>query len=61
LAVGTASERVIPDEDSEIGYRFAEQMTVTLSCDHRVIDGALGAELLQSIAKYLEDPVLMLT
>jgi pyruvate dehydrogenase E2 component (dihydrolipoamide acetyltransferase) len=60
LAVGTASERVIPDEDSEIGYRFAEQMTVTLSCDHRVIDGAVGAQWLQAFKGYMEDPQTML-
>ena len=39
----------------------ANVMSLTLSADHRVIDGALGAELLQSISKYLGDPVLMLT
>jgi pyruvate dehydrogenase E2 component (dihydrolipoamide acetyltransferase) len=35
-------------------------MTVTLSADHRVIDGALGAELLAAIKDYLENPVTML-
>ncbi|MGB0246476.1 MAG: 2-oxo acid dehydrogenase subunit E2, partial [Paracoccaceae bacterium] len=35
-------------------------MSLTLSVDHRVIDGALGAELMQNITKYLEDPVLMM-
>jgi len=36
-------------------------MSLTLSVDHRVIDGALGAQLLGAITKYLEEPVLMLT
>ena len=35
-------------------------LPLSLSYDHRVIDGALGAELMQNITKYLEDPVLMM-
>jgi pyruvate dehydrogenase E2 component (dihydrolipoamide acetyltransferase) len=35
-------------------------MTVTLSCDHRVVDGALGAELLGAFKQLLEAPVRML-
>jgi len=35
-------------------------MTVTLSSDHRVIDGAIGAQWLGAFKKYIEDPVLML-
>jgi pyruvate dehydrogenase E2 component (dihydrolipoamide acetyltransferase) len=35
-------------------------MTVTLSCDHRVIDGALGAQLLTAFKGFVEDPVTML-
>jgi len=38
----------------------ATVMSVTLSVDHRVIDGALGAELLKSIVENLENPVAML-
>jgi len=60
LAVGAGEERVIPDEDSETGYRFVEQMTVTLSCDHRVVDGAVGAQWLQAFKGYIEDPQTML-
>ena len=36
------------------------QMTATLSVDHRVIDGALGAELLQAFKDLIEDPLAML-
>lgn len=60
LAVGAAEERVVPDDDSEEGYRFTEQMNVTLSCDHRVIDGAVGAQWLQAFKAYMEDPRTML-
>jgi pyruvate dehydrogenase E2 component (dihydrolipoamide acetyltransferase) len=35
-------------------------MKVTMSCDHRSIDGAVGAAFLQSVKKYLENPVTML-
>jgi pyruvate dehydrogenase E2 component (dihydrolipoamide acetyltransferase) len=35
-------------------------MRVTLSCDHRVIDGATGAQFLQTLKSYLEDPMMML-
>ncbi len=58
--MGTAEERVIPDESSATGYRFAEQMTVTLSCDHRVVDGAVGAQWLQAFKGFMEDPETML-
>ena len=59
LAVGRGLQKPIVDEDETISV--ANLMSLTLSVDHRVIDGALGAKLLQSITKYLEDPVLMLT
>ena len=39
---------------------MATVMSVTLSVDHRVIDGALGAELLKAIAENLENPMVML-
>ena len=37
----------------------ATMMSVTLSCDHRAIDGALGAELLVAFKKLIENPVMM--
>ena len=40
--------------------KFVSQMTVTLSCDHRVVDGALGAELLAAFKALIESPVRML-
>src|SRR5262245_39502451 len=46
LAVGATRRAPVEAEDG--GVRFISQMTVTLSCDHRVVDGALGAELLAS-------------
>ena len=59
LAVGRGLKKPIVNDDDSISA--ANLMSLTLSVDHRVIDGALGAELLGSITKYLEDPILMLT
>jgi pyruvate dehydrogenase E2 component (dihydrolipoamide acetyltransferase) len=58
LAVGAGQRR--PVETPDGGVAFATQMTVTLSCDHRVVDGAVGAELLAAFKAALERPVLML-
>ncbi len=58
LAVGAAQRRAVETADG--GVKFASQMTLTLSCDHRVVDGALGAELLAAVRQLLESPVRML-
>lgn len=58
LAVG-ASRRA-PVETAEGGVKFVSLMTVTLSCDHRVVDGALGAELLAAFKSLVEKPVTFL-
>lgn len=59
LAVGSAEKRVLPGS-SEGEYKFASMMSVTLSCDHRVIDGAIGAEWLKAFKGYIENPESML-
>jgi pyruvate dehydrogenase E2 component (dihydrolipoamide acetyltransferase) len=58
LAVG-ASRRA-PVETENGGVKFVSQMSVTLSCDHRVVDGALGAELLAAFKGFVEQPVTAL-
>jgi pyruvate dehydrogenase E2 component (dihydrolipoamide acetyltransferase) len=58
LAVGAAQRRPVEADDG--GIRFVSMMTVTLSCDHRVVDGALGAELLAAFKGLIEQPVTML-
>jgi pyruvate dehydrogenase E2 component (dihydrolipoyllysine-residue acetyltransferase) len=58
LAVGATRRAAIETEDG--GVRFVSQMTVTLSCDHRVIDGALGASLLAAFKTFVEKPVTAL-
>lgn len=57
LAVGAGEKRPIVDGDA---VRVATVMSCTLSCDHRVVDGALGAELLNAFKTFIEDPVTML-
>ncbi|XP_052182102.1 dihydrolipoyllysine-residue acetyltransferase component 2 of pyruvate dehydrogenase complex, mitochondrial-like [Diospyros lotus] len=59
LAVGSAEKRVIPGSGPE-QFQFANFMSVTLSCDHRVIDGAIGAEWLKAFKGYIENPESML-
>ena len=57
LAVGTSEERpVVRGGKIEI----AQMMSVTLSCDHRAIDGALGAELIGAFKVLIENPVMMM-
>jgi pyruvate dehydrogenase E2 component (dihydrolipoamide acetyltransferase) len=58
LAVGAARRQ--PVEAAGGGIVFIDQMTVTLSCDHRVVDGALGAALLAAFRGFVEKPVTAL-
>ena len=58
LAVGAARRQAVETEDG--GVAFASVLAVTLSCDHRVVDGALGAELLAAFKSFIERPVTML-
>ncbi|XP_030525492.1 dihydrolipoyllysine-residue acetyltransferase component 2 of pyruvate dehydrogenase complex, mitochondrial isoform X2 [Rhodamnia argentea] len=59
LAVGSAEKRVVPGSSPGV-YESASFMAVTLSCDHRVIDGAIGAEWLKAFKGYIENPESML-
>ncbi|XP_068936474.1 dihydrolipoyllysine-residue acetyltransferase component of pyruvate dehydrogenase complex, mitochondrial [Petaurus breviceps papuanus] len=59
LAVGASENRLVP-ADNEKGFDVASMMSVTLSCDHRVVDGAVGAQWLAEFKKYLEKPITML-
>jgi pyruvate dehydrogenase E2 component (dihydrolipoamide acetyltransferase) len=57
LAVGAGEERVYAEKGQ---IKTGSFMTVTLSCDHRSVDGALGAELLAAFKNLIETPVMML-
>jgi pyruvate dehydrogenase E2 component (dihydrolipoamide acetyltransferase) len=58
LAIGAARRQAV--ETANGGVAFVSVMSVTLSCDHRVVDGALGAELLAAFKGFVEQPVTML-
>jgi len=58
LAVGAGVKKPVVGADGEL--KVATVMSMTLSVDHRVIDGALGAEFLREVVAYLESPVTML-
>jgi pyruvate dehydrogenase E2 component (dihydrolipoamide acetyltransferase) len=57
LAIGAGEERVVVKNGE---MKIANVMTVTLSTDHRAVDGALGAELLGAFKRYIENPMGML-
>lgn len=58
LAVGSAVEKVVTAPGG--GFEAASFLNATLSCDHRVVDGALGAQWLQAFKKRIESPLEML-
>jgi pyruvate dehydrogenase E2 component (dihydrolipoamide acetyltransferase) len=62
LALGALENRIVPndDEDSEEIYKESVMMTATLSCDHRVVDGAVGAQWLSAFKSHLENPSTLL-
>ena len=57
LAVGAGEQRVVVKNGAPA---VANMMSVTLSCDHRAIDGALGAELIGAFKTLIENPVMMM-
>jgi pyruvate dehydrogenase E2 component (dihydrolipoamide acetyltransferase) len=58
LAVGSIIKKPIVKNDQIV---VGNMMKVTLSCDHRVVDGASGAQFLQTLKRMLENPVMMLS
>ena len=58
LAVGGTEKKVVAGPDGE--PRVVDMMRVTMSCDHRVVDGAVGAQWLQHFKKFMENPQAML-
>ena len=58
LAVGAGHTKVVAASDGS--YREANVMMCTISCDHRVADGAVGAQWLQVFKGFIENPVTMM-
>ncbi len=57
MAVGRIKEVVVKKGE---GFGVSNVMKITMSCDHRSVDGAVGASFLQTFKKYMENPVTML-
>jgi pyruvate dehydrogenase E2 component (dihydrolipoamide acetyltransferase) len=63
LALGAIQDTVVPNLDAKEGqdnWKIAPVMVVTLSCDHRVVDGAVGAQYLAAFKTLIENPTTML-
>lgn len=63
LSFGAIVDTVVPrvtTEKFEDNWQISPMMTATLSCDHRVVDGAVGAQWLAAFKNYVENPTTML-
>lgn len=60
LAVGATEKKVVASETAKEGLEERSVMHVSLSCDHRVVDGAVGASWLKAFKGYMEQPLTML-
>ena len=58
LSIGAIRKKAVPDDCDQI--IVGQRMSIGMSCDHRVIDGALGAEYLKELRQLLENPALLL-
>ena len=56
LAIGTSQDVVMPQGDS---FTTRKRIRVTMSCDHRVVDGAVGAAFLQTLRRLIENPLML--
>jgi pyruvate dehydrogenase E2 component (dihydrolipoamide acetyltransferase) len=56
LAIGTATDVVVPEGD---GFAVRKHLRVTMSCDHRAVDGAVGAAFLQTLRRVIENPLML--
>jgi pyruvate dehydrogenase E2 component (dihydrolipoamide acetyltransferase) len=56
LAIGTSQDVVVPQGDS---ITTRKRIRVTMSCDHRVVDGAVGAAFLQTLRRLIENPLML--
>ena len=56
LAIGTAHDVVVSDDG---GFKVQKRLRVTMSCDHRAVDGAVGATFLQTLRRLIENPLML--
>ncbi|KAJ3342452.1 hypothetical protein HDU93_002210 [Gonapodya sp. JEL0774] len=60
LAIGASKQKLVANESAPKGFVTVSSMNVTLSSDHRVVDGAVAAQWLNAFKKYMENPFVML-
>lgn len=60
LAVGCVTDKIVASESEGEAWKSVKVMKVTMSNDHRVVDGAVGARFLQKFKGYMENPLNML-
>jgi pyruvate dehydrogenase E2 component (dihydrolipoamide acetyltransferase) len=60
LAIGALENRIVPGDGGDEMFKESVVMTATLSCDHRVVDGAVGAQWLAAFKSYVENPSTLL-
>ena len=60
LAVGSVGDKLVLDKTSERGFSVQKVSSMSISCDHRTVDGAVGARFMGKFVSYLEDPLKML-
>ncbi|XP_023172756.2 dihydrolipoyllysine-residue acetyltransferase component of pyruvate dehydrogenase complex, mitochondrial isoform X2 [Drosophila hydei] len=60
LAIGTTTKQLVLDPNSDKGFKEVNMLTVTLSADHRVVDGAVAAVWLKHFRDFIEDPASMI-
>jgi pyruvate dehydrogenase E2 component (dihydrolipoamide acetyltransferase) len=56
LAIGAATDAMVPTDD---GFTVQKRVRVTMSCDHRAVDGAVGAAFLQTLRRLIENPLML--
>ncbi|HXT14617.1 MAG TPA: dihydrolipoamide acetyltransferase family protein [Gemmatimonadaceae bacterium] len=56
LAIGSATDVMVPTDD---GFTVEKRVRVTMSCDHRAVDGAVGAVFLQTLRRLIENPLML--
>jgi len=57
LAIGSTVPTLVPDVSNEKGFTTKQIMKATMSSDHRVVDGAIGARWLKAFKGYMENPL----
>jgi len=60
LAVGSTEKKLVPDTAQPNGFSVVHTMHVSLSCDHRVVDGAVGAQWLAKFKEHVENPLTLM-